>query len=72
MKFRARLGTAVVFVLLFVASSFGQEIRTDYDHHANFENYHTFSWGRVKTKNPLWQDRVKRAVDDALRERGWQ
>jgi hypothetical protein len=47
-------------------------VRTDYDHGANFSSYHTYSWGTVKTSNPLNEDRVKAAVDKDLQAKGWQ
>ena len=28
------------------------DVRTDYDHSANFSQYHTYSWGDVKTSDP--------------------
>ena len=49
-----------------------QEVRTDWDRHVNFERYHTYSWGRVQTSNPLWESRIEDAVDHALSEKGWQ
>lgn len=47
-------------------------VRTDYDHGANLSSYHTYSWGLVKTSNPLNEDRVKAAVDKDLQAKGWQ
>ena len=26
-----------------------QDVKTDYDHHANFSQYHTYYWEKVKT-----------------------
>jgi len=46
-------------------------VRTDYDHKADFSKYHTYSWIGVKAGNPLWQDRIERAVDSALAAKGW-
>jgi hypothetical protein len=71
MKLRSTIA-ASVGILLFASASFAQHVKTDYDHNANFERYHTYSWGRVQTQNPLWQDRIKEAVNNALREKGWQ
>lgn len=59
--------------LLFVASgAWAQEVKTDYDHHANFSQYHTYYWEKVKTTDPLWQSRIQDAVDHALQAKGWQ
>ena len=49
-----------------------QKVSTDYDHHANFETYHTFSFYRVQTANPLFEQRVKDAITHDLQSRGWQ
>jgi hypothetical protein len=45
---------------------------TDYDHHADFSRYHTYSWIRVQAQDPLWDSRIKRAIDAQLTEKGWQ
>lgn len=44
----------------------------DYDHHANFERYHTYYWLKVKTSNPIWEQRIRDAVDKELQAKGWQ
>ena len=51
---------------------FAADISTDYDHHADFGSYHTYSWLGVKAGNSLWQDRIQSAVDSALAAHGWQ
>jgi hypothetical protein len=45
---------------------------SDYDHAANFAKYHTYSWIAVNVQEPLWQDRVRKAVDDQLTAKGWR
>jgi hypothetical protein len=60
------------FALLFSVCSFAQDVHTDYDHHANFSRYHTYSWIKVKTDDPLWQSRITDAVDHDLRAKGWE
>jgi hypothetical protein len=59
-------------LLLSVSPSFAQDVRTDYDKKINFEQFHTYSWGQVQTGNPLWEPRIKEAVDKELSEKGWQ
>jgi Domain of unknown function (DUF4136) len=49
-----------------------QDVHTDYDKNVVFEKFHTYSWGRVQTSNPLWQTRVEDAIDKSLQEKGWQ
>ena len=49
-----------------------RDIKTDYDGHANFSQYHTYYWGKIKTADPLWQNRIQDAVDHELQAKGWQ
>lgn len=56
--------------LLLVASMAWAEIKTDYDHNANFARYKTYSWGKVQTSNSLWDQRVKDDVNSQLAAKG--
>ncbi len=47
------------------------DVKTDYNHKADFSKYHTYSWIKVQTENPLWTDRITRAVDSELQAKGW-
>jgi hypothetical protein len=58
-------------LLLSGSFALANNVRTDYDHGANFSSYQTYSWGTVKTSNPLNEDRVKAAVDKDLQAKGW-
>src|SRR5437879_1626473 len=69
MKIRIRIA-ALVLLLAATAAAFGQEVRTDYDHHADFSNYKTYSWAKVETSNSIWDSRVKDDVDKELQARG--
>lgn len=60
---------AAFFVCAFASA---QDVKTDYDHHANFSQYHTYYWQKVKTSDPLWQNRIEDAVDKDLQSKGWQ
>jgi hypothetical protein len=48
------------------------DVSSDYDHHADFGRYHTYSWIGVQAGNGLWQNRITSAVDSALAAKGWQ
>jgi Domain of unknown function (DUF4136) len=63
------LSVAMFFV--FTAASFGQQVKTDYDHSANFNQYKTYCWEKVQTKDPLLVERIKNAVNAALAAKGW-
>ena len=72
MRFRI---TAVMICVILGASAlpvFAGNVRTDYNHQANFAQYHTYSWGNVKTSDPFYVDRIKQAVDKQLQAKGWQ
>ncbi len=62
-----------VFALLALTglTCFARDIKVDFDHHVNFSQYKTYSWAKVDTPDPLWNDRVKEAVDSELTKRGW-
>ncbi|MGA7414714.1 MAG: DUF4136 domain-containing protein [Bryobacteraceae bacterium] len=47
------------------------DTKTDYNHHTYFTRYHTYSWIRVQTDDPLWVDRITSAVNSQLSAKGW-
>lgn len=49
-----------------------QQVSTDYDHDANFETYHSFSFAKVETSNPLFKSRVEDAITQDLQAKGLQ
>jgi hypothetical protein len=60
-----------MLVALLAGAAFADHIKVDYDHHANFDTFHTYSWGKVQTTNSLWDSRVKGAIDRELAAKGW-
>ena len=73
MKLRFAVTALACAVLSLVSvSAFADSIKTDYDHHANFANYHTYSWGTVRVSNELNADRIKRSIDTLLQQKGWK
>ena len=65
------LGIASILALTSLAA-FADDVRTDHDKNADFSKIHTYSWGQVKTSNPLYQTRIREAVDKELQAKGWQ
>jgi hypothetical protein len=61
----------VAFSLLALSTVFAQNVRTDFDHQANFSQYKTYSWQEIKPADSLWDARIKRAVDAQLAAKGW-
>lgn len=67
-----RIAVALAGILfLFAGISMAQQVKTDYDRAADFAHYKTYSWEHVKTKDPLFVDRIENAVNAALAARGW-
>jgi uncharacterized protein DUF4136 len=71
MKVHNSMLLSIAMFFVFTAASFAQQVKTDYDHSANFGQYKTYSWEKVQTKDPLLVDRIKDAVNTALAARGW-
>jgi hypothetical protein len=61
----------MVMVLLSGGRLSAQEVKTDYDHNADFTQYKTYCWEHVQTKDALFIDRIKSAVNAALAAKGW-
>ena len=68
---RYRLGLYAL-VALAPASLLLAKVITDYDHHSDFSRYHTYSWIKVEAQDSLWNNRIKRAIDAQLADKGWQ
>jgi len=62
----------VLGAALSVTALHAQDVKTDYSHKADFASYHTFSFGRVQTSDPLYEQRVRRDVTQQLTSKGWQ
>jgi hypothetical protein len=71
MKVQHTIFLAIAMFLVVTAASFAQQVKTDYDHSANFGQYKTYSWGKVQTRDPLLVERIKDAVNGALTAKGW-
>jgi len=63
---------SMILLTLVGTVSLADDIRTDYDHHVNFSQYHTYCWERLKTTDPFWRSRVQDSVDQELQSKGWQ
>jgi hypothetical protein len=72
MKFLSRIAASIGLTLVLAAVSFAQQVKSDYDHNANFGQYKTYSWEKVQTKDALLVDRIKAAVNSTLAAKGWR
>ena len=69
---RQKLSLFLLGIALFSgAASLNAQVKTDYDHSANFSSYKTYSWLKVQSGDPLWDDRIKQDVDSQLAAKGW-
>jgi hypothetical protein len=64
--------TLVLVVIFFSVPALAQKVETDYDHSVNFNQYHTYSWGHVRSTDPFFEQRIRDAVDHDLQTKGWQ
>ncbi len=71
MRLQSKIAASVGLMLVLATVSFAQDVKTDYDHSANFGQYKTYSWEKVQTKDPLLVDRIKDAVNSTLVAKGW-
>ncbi|TCK73774.1 DUF4136 domain-containing protein [Acidipila rosea] len=73
-SFKVAAVTVAAFLLMVLplAKAHADDIKTDYDHHANFQSYNTFSFGKIDAKSPFDAGRIKRAVTTLLQQRGWR
>ena len=66
-----RTAVCTLFFLGILGTALAQHVQTDFDHHANFSQYKTYSWQEIKPANSLWDARIKNAVDAQLTAKGW-
>lgn len=57
--------------LLSGAATLNAQVKTDYDHNANFASYKTYSWIKVQSGDSLWDGRIQQDVDAQLAAKGW-
>src|SRR6202007_3031361 len=70
MKPISRTAVCTVIFLAALGTAFAQQVKTDFDHQANFSRYKTYSWQEIKPANSLWDARIKNAVDAQLAAKG--
>ena len=71
MKPTSRTAVWSVLFLVSLGTALAQQVKTDFDHQANFSQYKTYSWQTIKPANSLWDARIKSAVDAQLAAKGW-
>src|SRR5579864_3594844 len=71
MKSLRRTAVCSVLFLVSLGTALAQQVKTDFDHQANFSQYKTYSWQTIKPANSLWDARIKSAVDAQLAAKCW-
>jgi hypothetical protein len=71
MNMQRTIFAAAGIAFLSAGTSFAQQVKTDYDHKADFSQYRTFSFEKVQTADPLLVDRIKSAITTTLMAKGW-
>jgi hypothetical protein len=69
MKVQSRFALSIVALLLTALTAWAT-INTDYDHHVDFAHYKTYSWGKIRTGDGLFDDRVKDAIAGQMAAKG--
>ena len=69
---KIRIFWALILAALLPFGAAWASVATDYDHHADFARYRTYSWGRLHTPDSIWDQRVKNAIDSQLVAKGWR
>ncbi len=71
MKIRLFCATFLCTALACLASTASADtVRADRNHHINFDQFHTYSWGTVKVSNPFDADLIQGAVSHQLQNKG--
>lgn len=69
---RALFGAALCLSVSITPAARAQQVSTDYDRNATFENYHTFSFAKVQTEDPLYEQRLRDDITAELQKHGLQ
>ncbi len=70
MKIQKTIVLSIAVIVLSAIAATAQQVKTDYDRYANFSQYKTYSWAKVKATDQLWVDRIKSSVDSTLAAKG--
>jgi len=61
----------IIAVLTASCLLFAADVRTAFDHSADFSRYPTHSWFKAEAGISLWTDRFQEDVDGELSAKGW-
>ncbi len=64
------LATLTFGATMTLTAAQAQTVKTDWNHRLDFSQFHTFSFGKVKTSDPLYEHRLRADVTHALTAKG--
>ena len=70
MSMKINFSRTLIPLAVLAIVAFAADVSVDYNHHADFSRFHTYSWMGVQAA-ALWQDRITQAVDSQLASKGW-
>ena len=69
---KSRVGLGALMLAMMTPAMLAQHVHTDFDHKAPFSDYHTFSFYKLQTVNPLDRDVLKKEIRSDLTYHGWR
>src|SRR5271169_6469721 len=72
---RVKVLTVCALFLLVAAPVFAQQVSVNYDHNANFAQYHTYAWGSNNTnqiRNSILEQVAQQDINTAMQGKGLQ
>ncbi len=72
MKLVRLMAVAACSAVFLLPMASADSIKVDYNHHLNFSQYHTYSWGKVSVSDSLVAQRIQRVVNEDLQKAGWK
>ena len=70
----SKVFASIVFASAIAAAPalWAQDVHTDFDHNAHFESFRTFSFAKIQTENPLYEQRLRDDISADLEKHGLQ
>ena len=72
---KSKLLLAVAWLLLLCSVAFAQQVSVNYNHNANFSQYHTYAWGSNNTnqiQNSILAQVAQQDIEAAMSQKGLQ
>lgn len=70
--FKSKMFLIPVALAAFAGACATLRVTTDYNHQTDFAQFHTYSWLKVHASDSLWENRIRRDVNQQFAAKGWQ